>query len=70
VAFFCFKQNLDLYIYSPIRLHGVVLNLLSTGTILPLLIGRVFLTTSLMFGRIQPGCGKLATFFIWQLPYV
>jgi hypothetical protein len=25
----------DLYIYSPIRLHGVVLNSLSTGTTLP-----------------------------------
>jgi hypothetical protein len=27
---------LYLYIHSPIRLHGVVLNLLSTGTTLPL----------------------------------
>jgi hypothetical protein len=27
---------MDLYIHSPIRLHGVVLNSLSTGTILPL----------------------------------
>jgi hypothetical protein len=26
----------DLYIHFPIRLHGVVLNYLSTGTILPL----------------------------------
>jgi hypothetical protein len=26
----------DLYIHSPIRLHGVVLNYLSTGTTLPL----------------------------------
>jgi hypothetical protein len=26
----------DLYIHSPIRLHGVVLNWLSTGTTLPL----------------------------------
>jgi vacuolar-type H+-ATPase subunit I/STV1 len=26
----------DLYIHSPIRLHGVVLNYLSTGTIVPL----------------------------------
>jgi hypothetical protein len=26
----------DLYIHSPIRLHGVVLNSLSTGTTLPL----------------------------------
>jgi hypothetical protein len=25
----------DLYIHSPIRLHGVVLNFLSTGTTLP-----------------------------------
>jgi hypothetical protein len=26
---------MDLYIHSPIRLHGVVLNQLSTGVILP-----------------------------------
>jgi hypothetical protein len=26
---------MDLYIHSPIRLHGVVLNKLSTGTTLP-----------------------------------
>jgi hypothetical protein len=30
------QENVDLYIHSPIRLHGVVLNLLSTGTTLPL----------------------------------
>jgi hypothetical protein len=28
---------MDLYIHSPIRLHGVVLNYLSTGTTLPTL---------------------------------
>jgi hypothetical protein len=27
---------MDLYIHSPIRLHGIVLNTLSTGTILPI----------------------------------
>jgi hypothetical protein len=27
---------MDLYIYSPIRLHGVMLNSLSTGTTLPI----------------------------------
>jgi hypothetical protein len=31
------QENTDLYIHSPIRLHGVVLNSLSTGTTLPLL---------------------------------
>jgi hypothetical protein len=29
------KENVDLYIHSPLRLHGVVLNELSTGTTLP-----------------------------------
>jgi hypothetical protein len=29
------QENLDLYIYSPIRLHSVVLNYLSTRTTLP-----------------------------------
>jgi hypothetical protein len=29
------KDWVELYLYSPIRLHGVVLNLKSTGTILP-----------------------------------
>jgi hypothetical protein len=29
------KKNVDLYIHYPIRLHGVVLNQLSTGTTLP-----------------------------------
>jgi hypothetical protein len=28
---------MDLYIYSPIRLHGVLYNYLRTGTTLPLL---------------------------------
>jgi hypothetical protein len=28
---------MDLYIHSPIRLHGVMLNYLSTGTTLPYL---------------------------------
>jgi hypothetical protein len=27
------KKNMDLYIHSPIRLHGLVLNYLSTGTL-------------------------------------
>jgi hypothetical protein len=31
----------DLYIHSPIRLHGVELNKLSTGTTLPYIIRRV-----------------------------
>jgi hypothetical protein len=31
------QENVGLYIYSPVRLHGVVLNYLSTGTILPYL---------------------------------
>jgi hypothetical protein len=31
------KKNVDLYIHSPICLHGVVLNYLSTWTTLPLL---------------------------------
>jgi hypothetical protein len=30
------KENVDLYIHFPIRLHGIVFNLLSTGTTLPL----------------------------------
>jgi hypothetical protein len=30
------QENLDLYVHSPIHLHGVVLNLLCTGTTLPL----------------------------------
>jgi hypothetical protein len=30
------QENVDLYIHSPICLHGVVLNQLSTGTTLPL----------------------------------
>jgi hypothetical protein len=29
------QENEDLYLHSPIRLHGVVLNKLNTGTILP-----------------------------------
>jgi hypothetical protein len=29
------QENVDLYIHSPIRLHGVVLNYLSTGATLP-----------------------------------
>jgi hypothetical protein len=29
------QENMYLYIHSPIRLHGLVLNQLSTGTILP-----------------------------------
>jgi hypothetical protein len=33
----------DLYIHSPIRLHGVMINLLSTGTTLPfLLVGPLY----------------------------
>jgi hypothetical protein len=32
----------DLYIHSPIRLHGILLNLLSTGTTLPFYIGMLF----------------------------
>jgi hypothetical protein len=31
------KENVDLYIHSPIRLHGVVLNSFSTRTTLPIL---------------------------------
>jgi hypothetical protein len=31
------QENADLYIYSPTRLHGAVLNYSSTGTTLPLL---------------------------------
>jgi hypothetical protein len=33
----------DLYIYSPLCLHGVVLNYLSTGTTLPLLLRIEFI---------------------------
>jgi hypothetical protein len=29
------QENVDLYVHSPIRLHGVVFNSLSTGTTLP-----------------------------------
>jgi hypothetical protein len=29
------KENMDLYIHSPIRLHGAVLSELCTGTYLP-----------------------------------
>jgi hypothetical protein len=29
------EENVDLYMHSPIRLHGVVLNKLSPGTTLP-----------------------------------
>jgi hypothetical protein len=36
------QENVDLYIHSPIRLHGVVLNYLSTGTTLPLPVMTVF----------------------------
>jgi hypothetical protein len=35
---FFILPNVDLYILFPIRLHGVVLNLLSTGTTLSLLL--------------------------------
>jgi hypothetical protein len=35
-------KNVDLYIHSPIRLHGVVLNSLSTGTTLPYLYLHIF----------------------------
>jgi hypothetical protein len=31
------QENVDIYIHSPIYLHGVVLNYLSTGTTLPYL---------------------------------
>jgi hypothetical protein len=33
------QENVDLYIHSPIHLHGVVLNQLSTGTTLPYRLG-------------------------------
>jgi hypothetical protein len=33
------KENVDLYIHSPIRLHDVVLNSLGTGTVLPFFTG-------------------------------
>jgi hypothetical protein len=33
------QENVDLYIHSHIRLHGVVLNSLSTGTTLPFTTG-------------------------------
>jgi hypothetical protein len=32
------SRNVDLYIHSPVRLHVVLLNYLSTGTTLPFLI--------------------------------
>jgi hypothetical protein len=32
------QENVDLYIRSPIRLHGILFNYLSTGTTLPYLI--------------------------------
>jgi hypothetical protein len=32
------QENMDLYTHSPIRLHGILFNLLSTGTTLPYLI--------------------------------
>jgi hypothetical protein len=38
------KENVDLYIYSPIRLHGVVLNSLSTGTTLPFTLHFICMT--------------------------
>jgi hypothetical protein len=34
---------MDLYIHSPIRLHGVVLNYLSTGTTLPFTVVKYLL---------------------------
>jgi hypothetical protein len=41
------SSMVELYLRSPIRLHGAVLNYLSTGTILPLplWISRIFLST-------------------------
>jgi hypothetical protein len=36
------QENVDLHIHYPIRLHGVVLNQLSTGTILPLVLTFYF----------------------------
>jgi hypothetical protein len=35
----------DLYVHFPIRLHGVVLNQLSTGSILPLSVGLLLMLT-------------------------
>jgi hypothetical protein len=48
---------MDLYIHSPIRLHGVVLNYLSTGTTLLLPLPYLFFP----FG---------ATAHIWALAYL
>jgi hypothetical protein len=42
-----------LYIHSPIRLHGVVLNLLSKGTILLFNFTRTFIV-SLTWAKVEP----------------
>jgi hypothetical protein len=41
------QENVDLYIHSLIRLHGVVLNLLSTGTTSPFL--HTIIYTAMIF---------------------
>jgi hypothetical protein len=35
------QGNVDLYIHSPIHLHGILLNSLSTGTTLPYLLPTI-----------------------------
>jgi hypothetical protein len=42
----------DLYIHSPIRLHGVVLNLLRTGTTLPFI--KIIPTFEFVFWDLMP----------------
>jgi hypothetical protein len=65
----------NLYIHSPIRLHGVVLNLLSTGTTLPFTlqilnnipeeITPVYAKIPLLFSCFQQGVTSLNRQFCW-----
>jgi hypothetical protein len=44
---------MDLYIHSPIRLHGVVFNQLSTGTTLPFMLLYIFILHTFMLHFVQ-----------------
>jgi hypothetical protein len=55
---------MDLYIHSPIRLHGVALNSLSTGITLPLL-----LLLLLLFLRVRRSSRQVGPTHNWQVHF-
>jgi hypothetical protein len=57
---------MDLYIHSPIRIHGVMLNKLSTGTTLPLSMGynRALVKVRHPLQFSQCSCNHFASIFV------